>query len=102
MPKSHDPQRLEKKIVEMADLRTFGENLLKQRAKFDLFVCSLNANDARVLSMRYEKRMSWKELAGELRISVTTAKDIFRKVEDEADTFGCFRPFLPESAYENL
>lgn len=98
MPKStSNPKRFEETIVEMADLRTRGENLLRQRAKFDLFVCDLTVTEAKVLSMRCEKGMGWKEIAGELRISISSAKGIWGKVESKADDFGCFCPISTEN-----
>ena len=102
MPKSQlNPQKFENTIIEMADLKTFGKNLLQQRAKFDLFVCSLNTKEEKILRMRCEYNMSWKEIAKELKIAVSTAKEIFYRIENKADIFGCFYSFQTENDSQN-
>ncbi|GHU51711.1 hypothetical protein AGMMS49975_06020 [Clostridia bacterium] len=95
MPKSPNPQRFESIIVEMADLRTYAEKLLSQRAKFDLFVTSLNPFYARLLSLRCGQSLSWKESAQQLDISEVSAKRIYRKCVENADEAGLFVPVNP-------
>lgn len=92
MPKSQpNPQRLENTIIEMADLREEGEIILRKRALFDKFVVSkLSMNEEKVLSLRCEKNMGWKEIAGSLSLGVTTVKCLYSSVEKKADKFGLF------------
>lgn len=92
MPKSQpNPKRLEDTIIEMADLREEGEKILRRRALFDKFVVSeLSMNEESVLSLRCEKNMGWKEIAGSLNLGVTTVKGIYSVVEKKADKFGLF------------
>ncbi len=99
MPKGQGSKssKFENIICEIADLKTYAESLLIQRAKFDVFLCTLDSNDVKVLSMRCEHGMSWKEIAGELRVSPTTAKDVFRRIASKAETSGCIRPIPSDS-----
>ena len=91
-PKSQpNPKRLEDTIIKMADLREAGERLLRQRAIFDKFVSSeLSVEEETVLSLRCEKNMGWKEIAGNLKLGVTSVKMIYYRVEEKADKFGLF------------
>ncbi len=92
VPKSQpNPKRFEDTIIKMADLREIGERILRQRAIFDKFVSSeLSAEEETVLSMRCEKNMGWKEIAGNLQLGVTSVKMIYYGVEKKADKFGLF------------
>ncbi len=82
-----NPQRLENTLIEIADLRTMAENLLRQRARFDLFLCSLSRPEERVICMRYEKNMSWKQISAELHISVSSVKRLFRQAAAKFNRF---------------
>ncbi len=92
MPKSQpNPKRFEDKIIEISDLREEGEKILRNRALFDKFVVSeLSMNEESVLSLRCEKNLGWKEIAGTLNLGVTTVKSIYSVVEKKADKFGLF------------
>lgn len=91
-PKSQpNPKRFEDTIIKMADLREAGERILRQRAIFDKFVSSeLSVEEETVLSMRCEKNMGWKEIAGSLKLGVTSVKTIYYGIEKKADKFGLF------------
>jgi hypothetical protein len=97
MPKSnsHNPKSFENIVCEMADLRTRGVMLLKQRARFDVFVCNLNPFYLSLLNMRCEQSLSWGEISRILHISIITGKRIFQKVCDEAEKQGVFDPDEP-------
>ncbi len=90
MPKAQNSghNKLEHAICEIADLKTYIAELVTQRAKFDVFLCTLDLRDEKVLSMRCEQELSWKEISSELRISMSTVKDIFRKARNKAKEYG--------------
>ncbi len=75
---------LEDAIGKIADLKADYCKLLDERAAFDLFVCRLEKKEADVITLRCEKNMSWKQVSSELKISDTTAKNIFNEVAEKA------------------
>lgn len=79
--------KIENTIVELTDLKSYAENLLKARARFDLFVCTLDPTESTVLSLRYEYPHTWKEISSCTKLSVTTLKDLLRQIETKADNF---------------
>lgn len=101
MPKSQsNPNRLVDTITEMYSLREYADYLLKERAKFDLFVCSLEKKERRILSLKCEKNMTWKEIAAdsELGISATSAERIFNKICSLTDEKGLLINIASEKA----
>lgn len=80
-----NPHKMEEKIIEMAYLRELGEKLLKARAKFDLFVCTLNHFDVSLLTLRFEKGLSWKEIASVLDVSVSTVNRRYYEICEVAE-----------------
>ena len=90
MPKSPNPHRFENIMVEICYLQNFAKQLLKLRAEFDLFVCTLTPFYATVLALRCEECRSWKEIASECNISTVSAKRVFKKICDRAQEAGLF------------
>lgn len=85
---SDSKSAFEKAIEKIADLKADYCKLLDERAEFDLFVCGLEKKQIDVLTLRCEKNMGWKQVSSELKISDTTAKEIFNEVVEKAcDTF---------------
>lgn len=81
---SDSKSTFEKAIEKIADLKADYCKLLDERAKFDLFVCGLEKRQIDVLTLRCEKNMGWKQVSSELKISDTTAKEIFNEVVEKA------------------
>lgn len=90
MPKTPNPRRFEGIMVEVADLKTLAQTLLKKRASFDLFVCSLPMEQQRLLKLRCEECRTWKEIAYAMSISNDTAERLFKRICDQAEAKGIF------------
>lgn len=85
---SNSKSAFEAAIEKIADLKADYCKLFDERAAFDLFVCRLDKKEIDVLSLRCEKNMSWKQVSSELKISDTTAKEIYNGVVEKA--YGAF------------
>jgi hypothetical protein len=90
MPKAQNPQRLESVTIHIVDLKQTLQDLLKKRADFDIFLCTLSPFHRRVLDLRCENLRGWGELADELNMSVVTAKRIFKDICAAAEAAGLF------------
>ena len=75
-------------VDSVADLQEIKNNLLRQRFRFISFIVTLEQREAKVLEMRCEKNMSWKQVASALNMSDTTAKSIFKKIAQKAEKYG--------------
>lgn len=85
---SNSKSAFEAAIEKIADLKADYCKLFDERAAFDLFVCRLSKKEIDVLGLRCEKNMSWKQVSSELKISDTTAKEIYNNVVEKA--YGAF------------
>jgi hypothetical protein len=94
MPKQHDPKRFENIIVEYTELKSKAKKLLLQRARFDAFICGLHPYDKKLLDMRCEHNCRWNEIALKLRVSISTAKQNYKKMCDDAEKKGLFEEYL--------
>jgi hypothetical protein len=74
-----------KKTEELKDLAAL---ILKTRANFDLFVCSLLHQERQILKLRCEDCKTWKDVSSEVGIAENTAKHIFRNICDMASEPG--------------
>ncbi|MFR7564075.1 MAG: hypothetical protein ACLUV5_00665 [Oscillospiraceae bacterium] len=91
-PKSNsNPQKLEATIIDIVSLEEYATQLLKERAKFDLFVSKLGAAESKLLKMRCDEALSWKEIAGELRMSVSSSQRMFLAVCNKAESIGLYK-----------
>ena len=90
MPKSPNPKKFEGIMVEIIYLKEYATLLLKKRAEFDLFICSLNPFYYSLLNLRCEECRTWKEIAGTLDISTVSAKRNFKKICVLAEDKGLF------------
>ncbi len=81
---SNSKRAFEAAIEKIEDLKDDYRKLFDERAAFDLFVCRLSKKEIDVLSLRCEKNMSWKQVSSELKISDTTAKEIYNDVVGKA------------------
>lgn len=81
---SNSKSAFEAAIEKIADLKADYCKLFDERAAFDLFVCRLSKKEIDVLSLRCEKSMSWKQVSSELKISDTTAKDVYNDIVEKA------------------
>ena len=75
-----NPKRIEDTIIEIEDLKSFCEQVLRKRARFDLFTCELNTIQENILSMRCELCLEWKEIASDTCMSVSSVQRIFKSV----------------------
>ena len=80
--------RKELGVDSVADLQEIKNNLLRQRIRFIAFIATLDPREAKVLEMRCEKDMGWKQVASPLNMSDTTAKSIFNKTAQKAEKYG--------------
>jgi hypothetical protein len=80
--------------VEIIQLKREAERLLKKRAAFDLFICTLSLFEYDLLNLRCGECRSWKETAATLDISNKTAKRYFEKICERAEEKGIFS--IPE------
>ena len=62
--------------------------MLRQRFRFISFIATLEQREAKVLEMRCEKNMSWKQVAAAMDISRPTAERIFDKISQKAEKYG--------------
>jgi hypothetical protein len=83
-----NPKRLEKIMVELADLESYTDELLKQRAAFDVFLSRLSTKEQQLLSLKCEKDKGWKEVAFVLKTSVDSCQRAFLKICEEAQMKG--------------
>jgi hypothetical protein len=90
MPRNPNPKRFEGSMVEIIYLKDYGRLLLKKRAAFDVFLCTLSSFDYSLLNLRCEECRSWKETAGALGISIDTARRYFEKICELAEEQGLF------------
>ena len=86
-----NPQKLEATIIDIVSLEEYATQLLKERARFDLFVSRLGATESKVLKMRCDEDFSWKEIAGELGISVSSSQRMFLSVCNKAEAIGLYK-----------
>lgn len=82
------PEGKEAIADDMARLTEARNNLLKQRAHFILFMAALDPLEVKVLKLRCEKNMTWKEIASELHVSDTTAKKTLTGIAEKAEKYG--------------
>ena len=75
-------------VDSVADLQEIKNNLLRQRFRFISFIATLEQREAKVLEMRCEKNMSWKQVAAAMDISRPTAERIFDKISQKAEKYG--------------
>lgn len=90
MPKNQNPKRFEGIMTEYLDLKTLAQTYLKKRAVFDYFVSTLIPFYRRILDLRCEDCLQWKEIASNLDISIDTAKRVFKCICKMADEAGLF------------
>lgn len=80
--------RKELVVDSVADLQEIKNNLLRQRFRFISFIATLDPREAKVLEMRCEKNMGWKQVAAALDISRQTVERIFDKISQKAEKYG--------------
>lgn len=80
--------RKELVVDSVADLQEIKNNLLRQRFRFISFIATLDLREAKVLEMRCEKNMGWKQVAAALDISRPTVERIFDKISQKAEKYG--------------
>ena len=80
--------RKELVVAGVADLQKIKNNLLRQRFRFISFIATLDPREAKVLEMRCEKNMGWKQVAAALDISKPTAERIFDKISQKVEKYG--------------
>ncbi len=81
MPKGQsNPKRLEDTIIEITDLKSLCEQLLRKRARFDRFTCDLTATQEKILSMRCELGLEWKEIATDIGMSISSVQRVFKYI----------------------
>ena len=81
MPRGQsNPKRLEDTIIEIADLKSFCEQLLRKRARFDRFTCDLTTMQEKILCMRCKLRLEWKEIANETGMSLSSVQRVFKYI----------------------
>jgi hypothetical protein len=88
MPKQPNPHRFENTLCEIADLKTIAEDLLKQRAMFDVFISGLQPFYKELLDLKYEGNASWKCIAATLDISINSAHRIYGIICQQANELG--------------
>lgn len=86
-----NPQKLEATIIDIVSLEEYATQLLKERARFDLFVSKLGTTESKVLKMRCDEDLSWKEIAGELGMSVSSSQRMFMSVCNKAEAIGLYK-----------
>lgn len=86
-----NPQKLEATIIDIVSLEEYATQLLKERARFDLFVSKLGTTESKVLKMRCDEDLSWKEIAGELGMSVSSSQRMFLSVCNKAEALGLYK-----------
>ncbi|MCL2703615.1 MAG: hypothetical protein FWE91_08430 [Defluviitaleaceae bacterium] len=91
MPKSQlNPHRFDNTMVNIIDMQKSTDDLLKQRAEFDMFLFSLSYEHMRLLNLRFENCLTWKEIASELDLSTDSVKRIYGVICKKAVKEGLF------------
>lgn len=85
-----NPQKLEAAIIDIVSLEEYAAQLLEKRAKFDVFVSKLRVTEAKVLKMRCDEYLSWKEISGEIGMSVSSSQRMFLSVCNKAEAMGLY------------
>ena len=90
MPKSQNPKRFENTMFEILHLKERAEELLKRRVEFDVFISDLSSFHRDLLCFRFDKCLTWRQIAAELSISRDSVKRHFNLICDKADETGLF------------
>jgi hypothetical protein len=88
MRKQPNPHRFENTLCEIADLKTIAEDLLKQRARFDVFISGLRPFYKELLDLKYESNAGWKCIAATLDVSINSAHRIYGRICQQANELG--------------
>lgn len=82
------PEGKEVIVDDTARLMETRNNLLKRQAHLVAFMSALDPLEVKVLKLRCEKNMTWKEIASELHVSDTTAKKTLTGIAEKAEKYG--------------
>jgi DNA-directed RNA polymerase specialized sigma24 family protein len=79
-----DPKTYEDSIKRADEFRELSMSILQARASFDLFDVKLPAVQRRVLKLRCEECLTWKEISADLGSSIVTARRYFTLICEKA------------------
>lgn len=73
--------------VEADKIQDVINELMIKRIRFIRFTAALTMDENKVLKLRCEDCLSWKNIAAEMHLGVTTIKALYKRVEAAAEQF---------------
>lgn len=73
--------------AEAGKIQDVIDELMIKRIRFIRFTAALTMDENKVLKLRCENCLSWKNIAAEMHLGVTTVKALYKRVEAAAEEF---------------
>lgn len=74
--------------AEADKLQAVINDLMTKRMRLICFTVTLTVDENRVLELRCKDCLSWKNIATQMYLGVTTVKRLYKRVEEAAEQFG--------------